>query len=359
MDLISVIVPIYNTEKYLERCVKSIQSQTYSNLEIILVNDGSRDNSLILCEKIKNSDSRIKIINKENAGQGLARNDGLKVANGEYVTFVDSDDWISENHIANLYNEIIDNTVDAVLGNHVWVDINENKTLKMLSIREGSYKGDSLLRKLILPLIGANINDSDDIIINSSVSMNLYRRKVIVDNHIEFISERFAVAEDFFFNLDFFCNSSHIIFCKEYGYFYCQNVESTCEKYNPERFMRTINYYNLLLERIKKYGLTELVDFRAERSFLMKLRVAIRHIVMSNLPKSEKREHIKKILTFNVVENVLLKYPINSYKFSIKILTKLMKSKSVFGVYHLMYVREKGTKSKILRNFMKICGLRR
>jgi glycosyltransferase involved in cell wall biosynthesis len=359
MALISVIVPIYNSEKYLERCVKSIQSQTYFNLEIILVNDGSTDNSLSLCKKFEREDCRVKVINKKNAGQGLARNDGLKIATGEYITFVDSDDWIGEDHIYNLYNCIVRSNSDAVLGNHIWVDINGNRTTKMLALQEGSYKGDRLLQEIILPLIGANLHDSNDIIVNSSVSMNLYRRNIISDNKIEFISERFAIAEDFFFNLDFFCHSSQIDFCKEQGYFYCQNIESTCEKYNPERFARTLNYYNFIYDRIRIYGIKENVDFRIERSFLMKIRVAIRHIVMSDLSKKEKYDQIKKILKSKIVKEALSKYPIDTYDFPIRLLTKMMKKERVAAVYYLMCIREKGQSNSALKKLMRFCGLRR
>lgn len=358
MELISVIVPIYNTEKYLERCVKSIQNQTYSNLEIILVNDGSTDDSLLLCEKFKD-DIRVKVISKQNAGQGLARNDGLKVANGMYVTFVDSDDWIGEEHIANLYKAITDQNADVAIGNHVWVSVDGTEYIKMLDLQETIYKGDDLLYKIVLPLIGADASETNDVLINSSVSMNLYKMSVIHKNEIQFISERFAVAEDFFFNLDYLQHASSAVYCNEYGYFYCQNIESTCEKYNPERFTRTLNYYEVLIERIKTYGLIDSVEYRAERSFLMKIRVAIRHIVMSNLSKKEKIVQIKTILNSKTVFDVLCKYPINTYDFSIKLLMKMMKTKKVYGVYCLMYLRERGRSNVILRKVMRFCGLNR
>ena len=105
LELISVIVPVYNVEQYLLRCVDSIQKQTYQNLEIILVDDGSPDHCPQLCEQIKAQDSRVKVVHKENGGLGFARNSGLDVATGEYVTFIDSDDWIAEDHLDNLYRE--------------------------------------------------------------------------------------------------------------------------------------------------------------------------------------------------------------------------------------------------------------
>jgi glycosyltransferase involved in cell wall biosynthesis len=95
-NLISVIVPVYNAEKYVERCVNSICNQTYSNLEIILVNDGSTDNSKSICEELEKNDSRIILLNQENGGSSIARNTGIEKASGELITFVDSDDYIDE-----------------------------------------------------------------------------------------------------------------------------------------------------------------------------------------------------------------------------------------------------------------------
>ena len=94
MSLISVIVPIYNVEKYLDRCVDSIINQTYKNLEIILVDDGSPDNCLAICDSWAEKDRRIKVIHKENGGVSSARNSALDIASGDYIGFVDSDDWI-------------------------------------------------------------------------------------------------------------------------------------------------------------------------------------------------------------------------------------------------------------------------
>ena len=114
-SLISIIVPVYNVEKYLERCLKSICNQTYSDIEIILVNDGSPDNSHIIIEEFKNRDERIKIINKTNGGLSSARNAGIKVAKGDYIAFVDSDDWIELTMFEKLINSIEVNKSDIAV----------------------------------------------------------------------------------------------------------------------------------------------------------------------------------------------------------------------------------------------------
>lgn len=111
-DLISIIVPVYNTSKYLEQCIKSILEQTYKKLEIILVNDGSTDQSPQICEKFRKSDSRITVIHQENQGLSAARNKGIEAATGKYLMFVDSDDYIGKDMVETLYSFLIENNAD-------------------------------------------------------------------------------------------------------------------------------------------------------------------------------------------------------------------------------------------------------
>ena len=111
-ELISVIVPIYNVEKYLERCLDSIIKQTYKNLDIILVDDGSIDNSTKICDEYVKKDSRIKVIHKENGGLSDARNVGIDNSDGKYICFIDSDDYIELDMIENLYDGIVKNNAN-------------------------------------------------------------------------------------------------------------------------------------------------------------------------------------------------------------------------------------------------------
>ena len=124
MDLISVIIPVYNVEKYLDRCVESVVNQTYKNLEIILIDDGSTDNCLAKCDEWARKDSRIKVIHKKNGGLSDARNAGLKIAQGKYIGFVDSDDWIRCDMYQMLYERLqIDDSDIAACGvEMIWED---------------------------------------------------------------------------------------------------------------------------------------------------------------------------------------------------------------------------------------------
>ena len=110
--LISVIVPVYNTEKYLERCVKSLIQQTYRNIEIILVNDGSMDKSFEICKKLQEKYKNIILINKKNGGLSSARNAGIEVANGEYIAFLDSDDWVTQDCYEYMLNLAVTNNAE-------------------------------------------------------------------------------------------------------------------------------------------------------------------------------------------------------------------------------------------------------
>ena len=113
---LSVIIPVYNVEQYLPKCLASVVQQTLKDIEIICVNDGSTDNCLKILEEFKSKDNRIKIINKENAGLGNARNTGLEEAKGEYISFIDSDDYIDENFFELLYNEAKEDDADVACG---------------------------------------------------------------------------------------------------------------------------------------------------------------------------------------------------------------------------------------------------
>ena len=113
--LITVIVPVYNVEKYLTRCVDSIINQTYKNLEIILVDDGSTDSSPAICDNYAKKDSRINVIHKQNNGASSARNAALDIASGDYIGFVDSDDYINRDMYASLFDSIVDSGSDMAI----------------------------------------------------------------------------------------------------------------------------------------------------------------------------------------------------------------------------------------------------
>lgn len=211
--LISIIVPVYKVEKYLCRCIDSIIHQTYSNLEIILIDDGSPDSCPQICDEYAKKDTRIKVIHKKNEGAGVARNAGLKVFSGEYVMFVDSDDYLYENAVLSLYERLCLDDSDMVIGKHV--DVYNN----------GDLNGD------FCSFMCDTVLDRDALYSEMgrySVSpwAKLYARKVI--ESIRYPS--FKCAEDLFVFPEIISKCNKISILNDNVYYYFQNVESITHK---------------------------------------------------------------------------------------------------------------------------------
>lgn len=149
--LISVIVPVYNVEAYLMRCVESIRNQTYVNLEIILVDDGAKDSSGRICDELGKKDSRIRVIHKENGGLSSARNAGIDIARGEYLCFVDSDDWIEGDSVENMLTLALETGTELVCGGRYDVDGKTGeKVLGLCPPRREVISGEEMVSRIFL-----------------------------------------------------------------------------------------------------------------------------------------------------------------------------------------------------------------
>ena len=230
--IISIIIPIYNAEKYLERCLQSVITQTYKNLEIILINDGSKDNSKKICEEFKNKDSRIRLINKENEGVSTARNNGIDLITGEYVLFVDSDDWLEKEMCEILLNKIEKEKTDIVVCGYNNYYENKNE-LEHIELKEYNKSFNYLI--------------SDDNTKYGGFPWNKLMKK-------EFIKNKFDTDIYYYENLLFFLKNSNIntkySVVKECLYNYCINDNSAVhtKKYSKrktttlEAIQRCINF---------------------------------------------------------------------------------------------------------------------
>ena len=138
-ELISVIIPVYKVEKYINRCVESVLVQNYHNIEVILVDDGSPDNCGIICDKYAETDSRIKVIHKKNGGLSDARNAGLDIATGQYICFIDSDDYIEKDMLKDMYDNIVRTGADITICNYCAVDNEGHKQWESEDISDGEW----------------------------------------------------------------------------------------------------------------------------------------------------------------------------------------------------------------------------
>lgn len=211
MELISVIVPIYKVEPYLDRCVRSIIEQTYNNLEIILVDDGSPDNCPAICDAWAKKDIRIKVVHKENGGLSDARNAGLEIATGELIGFVDSDDWIAPEMYERLAKALIDNNCDiaACTVEMVWED---GTPSRLLTVQDNCIL-DRVESQLAL------LNESQ---LKHPVWYKLYKRSVIAGIHFEVGKQH----EDVFWSYQVIGTARHVCLIDHIGYYYFQRSDS-------------------------------------------------------------------------------------------------------------------------------------
>lgn len=216
-ELITVIVPIYKVEKYLKKCVDSIRSQTYKNLEIILVDDGSPDNCPQMCDQYAKEDSRVKVIHKKNGGLSDARNSGIDIATGEYIAFVDSDDYISCDMIEKLYSRIIKDESDLVLCNIDFVDEAGN-SIDMSTIQTDDKIIDE--EKFWHEFYGVNY-------VYCVVAWNkLYRKKLFENVRYE----KGRLHEDEYIIHKILSQCNKISFLKDVCYYYLQRADSIMGK---------------------------------------------------------------------------------------------------------------------------------
>jgi glycosyltransferase involved in cell wall biosynthesis len=212
ISIVSVIVPVYNVQSFLNKCLDSIVNQTYEHLEILLIDDGSTDSSGIICEDYREKDRRVKVIHKENGGLSSARNAGLDLANGDYVLFIDSDDWISHNYIQSL--------IDCV---------KTNKDISIVCSKIRKFRSNSMDEEIFLTTLKDGIYEKDDVVkiillekIGSQVVRGLYKRELW--NSIRFPLNRFY--EDIPTTYKVHANASKIQFISNSTYFYREHDSS-------------------------------------------------------------------------------------------------------------------------------------
>lgn len=228
--LVSVIIPVYNAEKTLKRCVTSIQNQSINEIEIILVNDGSVDNSAKICDEFSKEDKRITVKHIENSGPANARNVGMAMAKGEYIGFVDADDYIDENMYKDLYSAVSLNASDIVLCSY---NIISNDLLvtapQVHKFGNNTYAGDEIKEKLLSKFYVA------DIIGLSNLWNKLYRRQFLQDNHLK-IDEHLIRAEDYWFNFEAFMKAQGVTAVEKSYYYYVDTPGSIMHTFRETQF---------------------------------------------------------------------------------------------------------------------------
>lgn len=203
---LSVIVPVYNVEKYLDKCITSILGQTYTNIELILLDDGSRDGSGAICDKHAAADHRIRVIHKPNSGVSRTRNIGLEMATGELVTFVDSDDYLAPDYFADMADALLASSSDLVMAGHTRIDADSTKEFSFIPKQFGIDQFPRLFSEL-------KVQNS------ATVWGRIFRTEIICCNHMRF-TEDMKLGEDAVFLLTYLQYCRSVCFVANCGYFY-------------------------------------------------------------------------------------------------------------------------------------------
>ena len=221
MDKISIIIPIYNVEKYLERCINSIINQTYSNIEILLIDDGSTDSSPTICDNYQKKDNRIKVIHKQNGGLSDARNKGIEIATGEYLIFIDSDDYIEKNMVEVLYNDLIKNNADISICDYI-KEYSDKKEIDNFDKKYFVISGNDKYNYLY-----------NEYSIRTIVAWNKIYKKELFK---EIRYEKGKVHEDEFIIHELLNKAKKISYVLEPLYHYIQRDNSITHSFNYKRF---------------------------------------------------------------------------------------------------------------------------
>lgn len=241
--LVSVIVPIYKVEAYLDQCIQSIVEQSYPNLEILLLDDGSPDGCGQICDRWAEQDSRIRVVHKPNSGVSDTRNLGISLAGGDYISFVDGDDYLEPGAIQLLVGYAQKYQVQCVLGGHkrlrrdgTLVEKTGADTVMVCDGRQAVE--ENILRRLI----GSEYRSVTPL--NQAIWAKLYERRLLVEQDVRFLPIRQIGSEDFYFNICFFEHVQRAVIVPEAVYGYRDNGASCSNTYQPERLESFLKLYN-------------------------------------------------------------------------------------------------------------------
>lgn len=333
--MVSVIVPVYNVEQYLKKCVDSILEQKYQDIEIILVDDGSTDSSGAICDSYSQN-SNVRVVHKKNAGLGMARNTGIELARGEYVSFLDSDDYWSPDALSSLMAAMNRYDSDTCIGGYSRVT-NDGIVLSEEQPKKCLYEThDDVVNDFLPRLMGSSPKGKDSF--RPSVWNAIYSMKIIMEYNIRFPSEREYIAEDMIFDLDYYRYANRVSIVDSYGYFYRVTPNSLTQKYNAQRFDKAVYLFKEIMNRSSSFSNPEDIILRAKRQFFVYLKICIKqeNIKCSRLSYRQAIVNINDMCKDAFTEKCLSDYPVKLLGYRQRVFLNLVKHHSGILLYVLV-----------------------
>ena len=344
----SIVLPIYNVEKYLDRCNNSILKQNFENYEIILVDDGSKDNCPEMCDDWAKKDKRIKVIHKENAGLGYARNTGLSVATGKYIFFFDSDDYILPGTFESVWNTINKDMSQAVFFGMQRIDSNGNTICRLDPTPQKTFYDDTdeIKNSLLADFIARNPYTGEKSNLRISACSCCLNIDFLRNNQLEFVSEREYISEDTYFFIELFNKLQTASIIKDIFYCYCQNDSSLTTSYKENRFELLKDFYKKLHSKVVSLNYADQVQLRLKASFISNVMGCLK-MEAANLKKSGIKKSYQKVKQISndtyLIDNIT-DYPLSKCKKTWTIFAFLIRKKMhicLFTILLLQYYTKK------------------
>lgn len=329
--LVSVVIPVYNVEAYLDRCVSSVVSQTYRNLQIILVDDGSPDRCPQMCDSWAQRDSRIQVIHKLNAGLGMARNSGMDAAEGKYIFFFDSDDYVDATIVEKCVSSAEANDADAVIFGR-W-DLCEDMSMTQRPVAADClvFHEDTICSELLPGMF------TYDRGFGISAWGKMYHLDTFRQNNVRFFSEKEIISEDAYFALEFYPKAKTVTIVPECLYYYYKRSTSLSRQYRPDRQMKNDVFLEKSLECIRKYNLPEEVKISLQVRYHFYTIAAMKQIMMSCLSETQKKRLLWEVFSDRVLHNTLTPEVIrHEEKISLRVFFLLLKCRCYWMCYWLL-----------------------
>ena len=286
-----------------------------------------------MCDIYATQDQRIKVIHKKNEGLGYARNTGLKIASGEYIAFVDSDDYVDLNMYEELYRTAQTNNLDTVFSNFNIVDQHQNVHKVLQQKKFHIYKDENIKNDLLLNMIASDVNIKKERLIDMSVWRAIYSKKTIALHQIKFESERVFMSEDIIFHIDYLSHAKAVGIVPQAYYYYTVNSESLTKKIRTDRFEKSKVLHTEIIKRGLMYKLPSTFKQRADRFFIGYARSNIKNLCKSNLSFFTKRTIVLNICKDDYWNKIYNHYPIDRMPLQHKLFLLSIKFHSFILLY--------------------------
>lgn len=332
MCKVSIIVPVYNVEKYLDRCMNSLLHQTLNDIEIIMVDDESPDGCPQMCDEYATKDSRIKVIHKKNGGLGFARNSGLEIAKGEYVTFLDSDDYVELDTYESLYNEAKAKLLDICYFRYRRFT-DKGKRIEVSTDKNTYYFcGREQVNEFMFNMIGVDPTKTRQSNFSVSVCMGIFRLATVKEACVSFVSEREVASEDLIFHIQLLPHVVKVGVLPNVFYNYYINSSSITTSFSEAKYQRMMKLLEVVKnELLQKYQWNQIKNHYYSQQLRI-IKITLRYESVAKSCFSEKIKRIRRHCSESCFYDLYHDNIINRYSCMDKTIIFFMKYRMVLPI---------------------------